>query len=41
MKKRWRGAENVSFNVWKMGRKADVNEWRKGMIAFGQPEATV
>ena len=24
---------NVSFNVWNMGNRADVNDWLKGMIA--------
>ena len=31
---------NVSFDVWKTGRKAEVNNWQKGMIACG-PQATL
>ena len=26
---------NVSFDVWKMGHKADVNDCQTGVIAFG------
>ena len=26
---------NVSFHVWKISRKADVNDWQQGVIVFG------
>ena len=36
IEKRWYSPVNVSFRVWKMGFKADVNDWLEGVTVFGR-----